>query len=112
MKNQRLRRVLVRAVNILFRLQQALVCVCLLSLVLGFFFGLGRQFPSLRPVLENTALYSMLLLAPLELLFALAALVKLLAKIEEVSWGLLLAALLSPVAAYFAACVSYGAAHF
>lgn len=49
---------------------------------------------------------------PLELLFALAALVKLLAKVEEPSWTMLLAALATPVAAYFAVCLFYGTAHF
>ena len=101
-----------RTVRIAFRIQKALVFLCFLCFVLGFVFSLGLHVPALQPVLENTALYSVLLLAPLELLFALAAPVKLLAKTEEPSWTMLLAALTVPVAAYFAVCLFYGTAHF
>lgn len=112
MKSQRPRRVFVRAVNILFRLQQALVCVCFLIFTLGFFFGLGRAVFPMQPLLENTALYSVLLLAPLEILFFLVVPVKIFRKMEELSWTMLLTALLDPVAAYFAVCIFYGTAHF
>ena len=106
------RRAFARAAKIAFRVQQTLVFLCFLCFVLGFVFSLGLHVPALQPVLENTALYGALLLFPLEALFALALLVKLLAKTEEPSWTMLLTALIDPVIAYFAVCLFYGAAHF
>lgn len=101
-----------RTAKIAFRVQQTMVVLCFLCFVLGFVFSLGLHVPALQPVLENTALYSVLLLAPLEALFALAVPVKLLARTEEPSWTMLLTALIDPVIAYFAVCLFYGAAHF
>lgn len=101
-----------RVVSVAFRIQQALVFLCFLCFVLGFLFSLGRYVPSLQPVIETIALFSILFLLPLELLFLLAALVKIFTKITEFSWGLLLVALIHPVIAYFAVCLFYGTAHF
>ena len=73
MKNWR--RAFARAASTAFRIQRIPVCLYFLCFALGFVFSLGLHAPALQPVLGNTALCSALLLAPLELLLVLAALV-------------------------------------
>ena len=82
------------------------------DLYFGLFLRPGARCSPFAAAPENTALYSVLLLAPLEILFLLVVPVKIFRKMEELSWTMLLTALLDPVAVYFAVCIFYGAAHF